>query len=39
MAPIALLGLVLFLLGLQYGDKLEESVLTRLKERKRGDTE
>lgn len=39
MVPIALLGLALFLLGLKYGDKLEESILTRLKEQKRGDTE
>ena len=39
MVPVALLGLVLFLLGLKYGDKLEESILARLKERKQGDTE
>ena len=39
MVPVALLGLALFLLGLKYGDKLEESILARLKERKQGDTE
>ena len=39
MVPVALLGLALFLLGLKYGDKLEESILARLKDRKKGDTE
>ena len=39
MVPVALLGLALFLLGLKYGDKLEKSILARLKEQKRGDTE
>lgn len=39
MVPVALLGLALFLLGLKYGDKLENSILARLKEQKRGDTE
>ena len=38
MVPIALLGLGLFLLGMKYGDKLEERILSRLKERKHGDT-
>lgn len=38
MVPIALLGLGLFLLGMKYGDNLEEMILTRLKERKHGDT-
>lgn len=32
MAPIGLAGLVFFLLGLKYGDKIEEAVLRRLKE-------
>ena len=31
MVPIALLGLVLFLLGLKYGDRVEETLLRRLK--------
>ena len=39
MVPIGLAGLALFLLGLKYGDKLEESILTRLKEHKRGKAE
>ena len=39
MVPIALLGLALFLLGLKYGDRLEEIMLRRLKERKSGKTE
>lgn len=39
MVPIALLGLVLFLLGIKYGDKLEEMILRRLKEGKSGETE
>lgn len=39
MVPVTLLGLALFLLGLKYGDKLEKSILARLKEQKRGDTE
>jgi len=39
MIPIALLGLVLFLLGLKYGDKVEGVVLARLKEPKSGKTE
>lgn len=38
MIPLALLGLGLFLLGLKYGDKLEEAVLARLKGRKSGET-
>ena len=32
-------GLGLFLLGMKYGDKLEESILGRLKEQKHGKTE
>lgn len=39
MVPIGLGGLALFLLGMKYGDKLEESVLGRLRERKHGKTE
>ena len=39
MVPIALLGLALFLLGLKCGDRLEEIMLRRLKERKSGKTE
>ena len=39
MVPIALLGLGLFLLGMKYGDQVEEAVLARLKRRKTGDTE
>ena len=38
MVPIALLGLVLFLLGTKYGDRLEESILKGLNERKGGKT-
>ena len=38
MVPIALLGLVLFLLGMKYGDRLEESILKGLNERKGGKT-
>ena len=36
MLPIALLGLGLFLLGMKYGDQLEEKLLRRLKERRHG---
>ena len=39
MIPLALLGLILFLLGMKYGDKAEEILLRRLKERKSGETE
>lgn len=39
MVPLALLGLGLFLLGLKYGDRLEESILGRLRGRKHGNTE
>lgn len=39
MVPIGLGGLALFLLGMKYGDKLEKSILSRLKERKHGKTE
>lgn len=39
MVPIGLAGLALFLLGMKYGDKLEESVLSRLKGQKDGKTE
>ena len=39
MVPIALIGLGLFLLGMKYGDKVEEAVLRRLKERQGGKTE
>lgn len=39
MVPIALLGLVIFLFGLKYGDRLEKTILHRLKERKSGETE
>ncbi len=39
MIPIGLAGLTVFLLGMKYGDKLEESVLSRLKEHKNGKTE
>lgn len=39
MVPIGLGGLTLFLLGMKYGDKLEGSILGRLKERKHGETE
>ena len=38
MVPIALLGLVLFLLGMKYGDRLEESILKGLNGRKGGKT-
>lgn len=34
MVPIALLGAALFLLGLKYGDKVEETILQRLRERR-----
>ena len=37
MAPIGLLGLLFFLLGMKYGDKVEGVLLSRLKERKRGE--
>lgn len=39
MVPIGLAGLALFLLGMKYGDRLEESVLSRLKGQKHGKTE
>ena len=39
MVPIALLALVIFLFGLKYGDRLEKTILHRLKERKSGETE
>ena len=39
MLPIGLAGLTLFLLGLKYGDRLEENLLRCLKERKTGETE
>ena len=39
MAPIALVGAALFLLGMKYGDKMEEMLLRRLKGRKTGETE
>lgn len=39
MVPIGLAGLGLFLLGMKYGDKVEESVLSRLKGQKAGKTE
>ncbi len=39
MVPLAGIGLGLFLLGLKYGDKLEETLLLRLKNRKLGETE
>ena len=39
MVPLALAGLVLFLLGMKYGDKAEEAVLRRLKGHKTGKTE
>ena len=39
MAPIGLLGLALFMLGMKYGDKVEQAVFDRLKERKLGKTE
>ena len=39
MLPIALLGLALFLLGMKYGDKIEQTIITRLKDSKQGKTE
>ena len=39
MVPIALLGLALFLLGLKYGDRMEEMLLRRIKERSSGNAE
>lgn len=39
MVPIGLAGLALFLLGMKYGNKVEESVLSRLKGQKPGKTE
>lgn len=39
MIPIAVLGLALFLLGMKYGDKLEEMILLRLKGGRSGETE
>lgn len=39
MVPIGLLGLTVFLLGMKYGDKVEEAVLSRLKVRKQGKLE
>ena len=39
MVPIGLAGLALFLLGMKYGNQVEETVLRRLKERRSGDTE
>lgn len=39
MVPLALAGLVLFLLGMKYGNKAEEAVLRRLKGHKTGKTE
>ena len=39
MVPAGLLGLALFLLGMKYGDKVEQTVFDRLKERKSGKTE
>lgn len=36
MVPIGLAGLALFLLGMKYGDKIEQTVLRRLKEEKTG---
>ena len=39
MVPLALAGLVLFLMGMKYGDKAEEAVLRRLKGHKTGKTE
>lgn len=39
MVPIGLAGLALFLLGMKYGDKVEESVLSRLKGQKDGKAE
>lgn len=38
MVPVAVFGLALFLLGLKYGDKVEEMILGRLKKRKNGKT-
>lgn len=39
MVPAGLAGLALFLLGMKYGDRLEELVLNRLKEHKSGQTD
>lgn len=39
MVPIALAGLGLFLLGMKYGNRVERSILNRLKGRKPGKTE
>lgn len=39
MLPIGLLGLAVFLLGMKYGDRVEEAVLTRLKAWKEGKME
>lgn len=39
MAPIGLAGLALFLLGLKYGNHIEEILLSRLKDRRPGKTE
>jgi len=39
MVPIGLAGLALFLLGMKYGDRVEELLLRRLKERGSGKTE
>lgn len=39
MVPIALLGLAAFLLGIKCGDKVEQAVFVRLKDRKPGKTE
>ncbi|MCI9155747.1 MAG: TVP38/TMEM64 family protein [Lawsonibacter sp.] len=39
MAPIGLLGLAVFLLGMKYGDRVEQAVFSRLKGDKRGKTE
>lgn len=36
MVPVAVFGLALFLIGLKYGDKVEEMILGRLKKRKNG---
>ena len=39
MVPIGLVGLAVFLLGLKYGDKIEEHLLTRLNPHKPGKAE
>ena len=39
MVPIGLAGLAVFLLGMKYGDKIEEILLQRLKEHKPGNAE